>query len=152
MQQTSTTLNETVIYAGFGRRLAAWALDYMITTAVLAIVNVMAGFLPWGFVFSIIAGLALGVAYGAGFESSRHQATPGKMAFGLKVTDINGQRLKLDRALARNWAMAVSNLTLGIGYLMIGTTKKHQGLHDKIANCLVVRSPKVLGCGDAHAT
>ena len=76
--------------------------------------------------------------YFAVMESSRRQATFGKMAMGVMVTDRNGARLNFPRAFLRNIAKLVSMITLGIGFLMAGWTQKKQALHDMIAEALVV--------------
>jgi uncharacterized RDD family membrane protein YckC len=78
--------------------------------------------------------------YGAGFESSSYQATLGKMALGLKVTDLAGQRISFARATGRHFAKILSGLMLLIGYIMAGFTERKQALHDLIAGTLVVRS------------
>jgi uncharacterized RDD family membrane protein YckC len=76
--------------------------------------------------------------YYAGFESSRSQATPGKVLMGVVVTDLEGNKPTFARATLRQFAKFISALILFIGFIMIGLTKKHQGLHDKIAGCLVL--------------
>jgi len=70
-------------------------------------------------------------------ESSRYQASLGKMALGLKVVDGNGNRLSIVRALGRNLLKVLSCLTLMIGFMMAGWTQKKQALHDKITDCYV---------------
>jgi uncharacterized RDD family membrane protein YckC len=76
--------------------------------------------------------------YFAGFESSRSQATPGKVLMGLVVTDMEGQKPTFARTSLRFFAKYLSALIIFIGFLMIGFTKKRQGLHDRIAGCLVL--------------
>lgn len=71
-------------------------------------------------------------------ESSAWQATIGKLALGMRTTDMEGQRLKLGRALIRYPAMILSSLILFIGYIMVAFTRKKQGLHDLIAGTLVL--------------
>jgi uncharacterized RDD family membrane protein YckC len=78
--------------------------------------------------------------YFASFESSRFQATPGKIAIGIRVTDMYGNRLSFWRAAGRYIAKYVSNITLLIGYIMAGTTPKAQALHDELADTLVIKS------------
>jgi uncharacterized RDD family membrane protein YckC len=73
-------------------------------------------------------------------EASRYQASIGKLAVGLKVTDEAGQPLTLPRAVARNLLKIVSMLILGIGFLMAGWTRRKQALHDKLGDCYLVRS------------
>jgi uncharacterized RDD family membrane protein YckC len=84
--------------------------------------------------------LAIAVAwvYRAGMESSRYQATVGKIAMHLKVVDLEGRRISLSHATARYFAKGLSALSLGIGYLMVGFDEQKQGLHDRIAGTLVL--------------
>ena len=72
-------------------------------------------------------------------ESSSKQATIGKLACGLVVTNKNGNRTHFGQASARYWGMIASFLTLGIGFLMCTWTKRRQCLHDMVAGCLVLR-------------
>jgi uncharacterized RDD family membrane protein YckC len=72
-------------------------------------------------------------------ESSKYQATVGKLALGLKVTDMDGNNLDFVKALVRNICKIISGMIMGIGYIMAGFTDKKQGLHDMIANTLVVK-------------
>src|SRR6266849_153843 len=77
--------------------------------------------------------------YEAFMESSSYQATLGKMIFGMKVTDLNGNRISFERATGRHFAKWLSAMILGIGYIMVGFTERKQGLHDLIAGTLVRR-------------
>jgi uncharacterized RDD family membrane protein YckC len=92
--------------------------------AVQLAINVLAIFVTW--------------FYFAFMESSSFQATFGKMAVGLRVTDLNGERLSFGHATGRFFAKILSNLTCCIGYLMILTSDKRQGLHDSVAKTLVL--------------
>jgi len=92
-------------------------------------------------VMSFVLVVALEWLYFAGFESSRHQATPGKMAVGIIVTDLDGNAISLGKATVRHFAKWISGLVFSIGYLMVAFTEKKQGLHDMIAGCLVIRKP-----------
>jgi uncharacterized RDD family membrane protein YckC len=76
--------------------------------------------------------------YYAWFESSRYQATPGKLAVGMIVVDLEGNRISFRKALVRNLSKIVSAAILDIGFIMIGFTEKRQGLHDMIAGTVVV--------------
>jgi len=77
--------------------------------------------------------------YFAGMESSPFRATFGKMALGLYVTNQNGERIDFGQATGRYFGKILSGLILGVGYLMAGFTEKHQALHDKLSNSLVLR-------------
>jgi uncharacterized RDD family membrane protein YckC len=76
--------------------------------------------------------------YYAGFESSRSQATPGKLLMRTVVTDLEGNKPTFARVTLRHFAKFISAIPIFIGFLMIGLTEKKQGLHDKIAGCLVL--------------
>jgi uncharacterized RDD family membrane protein YckC len=78
--------------------------------------------------------------YEAFMESSSYQATLGKMIFGMKVTDLYGNRISFGRATGRHFAKWLSAMILGIGYIMVGFTERKQGLHDLLAGTLVRRS------------
>lgn len=86
----------------------------------------------------IVIALAIGWAYGAGMESSSAQATLGKQAFRLKVTDLEGRRLTFARATARHFAKLLSLFSLGIGYVMAGFDAQKQALHDRVAGTRVL--------------
>jgi len=75
--------------------------------------------------------------YEALMESSSYQATLGKMIFGMKVTDLNGNRISFERATGRHFAKWLSTMILCIGYIMVGFTERKQGLHDLLAGTLV---------------
>ena len=81
----------------------------------------------------------LTIAYFVLLESSRWQATLGKRVCRLRVTDLSGRRIGIGRALGRYLAKLVSALLLGIGFLMVGWTRHKQGLHDLMADTLVMR-------------
>ncbi|MCE7862170.1 MAG: RDD family protein [Bacteroidetes bacterium CHB5] len=86
-----------------------------------------------------ILSLTIQVLYSTLMESSKLQATVGKLALGLKVTDLQGNKLDFTKALIRNLCKIISNFTLLIGYIMAGFTEKKQALHDMIASTLVLK-------------
>ena len=77
--------------------------------------------------------------YSAFLESSRNQATLGKLAIGAAVTDMQGNRITFARGSLRFFGKVLCVLTLFIGFLLIAFTSYKQGLHDKIAGTLVFR-------------
>jgi uncharacterized RDD family membrane protein YckC len=78
--------------------------------------------------------------YHAYLESGGKQATWGKQALGLYVTDLMGNPITFGRASGRFFAKMVTGMIpLGIGYIMAGFTERKQALHDMIASCLVLR-------------
>ncbi|MCB1021463.1 MAG: RDD family protein [Acidobacteria bacterium] len=79
--------------------------------------------------------------YEAFMDSSAKQATLGKMAMGLIVTDVDGNRISFGRATGRFFAKILSGVILAIGYLMQPFTQKKQALHDILAGTLVLKRP-----------
>ena len=71
-------------------------------------------------------------------ESSSWQATLGKMALSIRVTDLHGARISLPRALGRYPAKMLSAIILLFGFMMAGWTQRKQALHDMIAGTLVL--------------
>jgi uncharacterized RDD family membrane protein YckC len=97
-------------------------------------IHLVRGIVVWSlFIFA-------GWIYEASMESSSKQATLGKMALGLKVTDEYGNRITFARASARFFSKLLSRMILFIGYIMAGFTARKQALHDMIAGTLVARS------------
>ena len=77
--------------------------------------------------------------YGALLESSEQQATLGKRAMGLKVTDLEGRRITFGKALGRWLLKEAFSITvlLWLTFLAIVFSEKRQGVHDMIAGTLV---------------
>lgn len=139
-----------LLHAGSWRRSAAWLIDALIAGSA-AYALFFTGMLPdlivrstgsvmFGHVSTWSGTFILRWLYAALFQSSRLQASPGMLALGLRVTDLRGARIGFARATGRYFASILSSILLGIGYLMIGWTRRKQGLHDLIAGTLVVRS------------
>jgi uncharacterized RDD family membrane protein YckC/Tfp pilus assembly major pilin PilA len=129
------------MYAGFWRRMAAWILDFIAIILIIAV---------WALVLSVIenkqqasllilfASLLVPWLYFALMESSSMQATLGKAAVGIQVTDLKGERVGFGRATGRYFGKIPSSLIFNIGFAMAGFTERRQALHDKIANTLIV--------------
>lgn len=104
----------------------------------------------WGFIGSMVGlailtgilSVALNWLYFSLMESSKYQATLGKMAVGARVTDLEGNRICFARATGRYFGKIISGMILMIGYIMAGFTEKKQALHDMIANTLVIKVSK----------
>ena len=153
-------------YAGFWLRLVAYIIDYIIIYVVQSFIFIpvlglmgisfaskmddmgtMSDAETMGMVAGIIAvagatallTTVIAVLYWSLMESSKYQATVGKIALGLKVTDLDGNSLDFVKSLIRNVCKIISGMILFIGYIMAGFTEKKQGLHDIIAGTLVVK-------------
>ena len=84
-------------------------------------------------------GLILLVLYTVGFWTWRGQ-TLGKIALRVRVVGVDGRPIGVGRAIVRYIGYLVSALVFLGGYLMIGLTRRKQGLHDKIAGTYVVKT------------
>ena len=133
-------------YAGFWKRFAALILDTIIFIIPTFIIGLIFG-IPLSATnlgeegiegLANVFGLFLGWLYNSIMDSSSKQGTLGKMALGIKVTDLNGNRIGFGKATGRYFGKILSVITLCIGYMMAGFTEKKQGLHDMMAGCLVV--------------
>lgn len=144
-----------VRYAGFWVRVVAAIVDHVILRVVVAPVSLIFGGLGMASRMSGLPHRGIGLLgsgvtvilllfgswlYEAFMESSSYQATLGKMIFGMKVTDLSGNRISFERATGRHFAKYLSGIILGIGYIMVGVTERKQGLHDLLAGTLVRRS------------
>jgi uncharacterized RDD family membrane protein YckC len=83
--------------------------------------------------------ILVGIMYYAIMEASRHQASLGKLALELKVTDADGRRLSLSKSVLRNASKLLSASLLLLGYLAAAFTRRKQALHDLIAGAIVLK-------------
>lgn len=140
-----------VRYAGFWIRFVAAIIDIVVVGVVTRPLSILTPSVNSGSLYSGSSAYtgtaffvnlitwAITIAYGALMISSSWQATLGKKALGLKVTDVNGNRLTPGKAFLREGSKIISGLIIGIGYIMAAFDAKKQSLHDKIAATLVVR-------------
>lgn len=126
-------------YAGWGRRVLASLIDSLVCMVfVLPAAPLLT--VPSLILFSYLFLLGGPWLYFAFFESSRHQATLGKQALGLRVADSDGRRLSFWRATGRFWVKGIlMGMTLGLETLVCLFTKKQQTLHDLAIECIVIR-------------
>ena len=130
----------SVEYAGFGRRFAAFLIDGIIIIAASFLFSSLLFIGPTGLrvLMAFIISLAWLGLYHILMESSSRQATVGKMAVGIVVTDLDGNKISLSRAAGRNFGKMLGGIFFFIGFIMVGFTEKKQALHDILAHCLVV--------------
>lgn len=161
-------------YAGFWLRFVAYIVDYIIIQIVQSIIifpilgmmgisfytfneDIDWEYMSEGEIVALIAAgigaagaaitiaLVIQVLYYSLMESSKYQATVGKLALGLKVVDMEGNGLDFPKAFIRNLAKILSGMVLMIGYIMAGFTDKKQALHDIVAGALVIRNEEAGG-------
>jgi uncharacterized RDD family membrane protein YckC len=138
-------------YAGFWLRFAAYFIDAIVVYVVIFIFTMVFGLSFFGLdtdsgempgvgFFGPLAILYLGIIlYFPLMESSKWQATLGKRAVGIIVTDLDGRRISVGKAFGRFFSKIISGIILYIGFIMAGFTERKQGLHDIIAGTLVIR-------------
>ena len=143
-----------VVHAGFWKRVAASLIDGVIIGLLGGVVGAAIGGLM-GAAFGIRGGLdggglaaiqlvvqlvslLLTGCYYGWFYASANQATPGKMAIGIKVVRSDGQDCGFWRGFGRYFASILSAILLCIGYLMVAFTERKQALHDMICDTVVV--------------
>ena len=121
-------------YGGFWIRFAAYLIDGFIVSTFTSL-----------FLFQVENPEALlwlpvvvGVAYHAGFIAVSG-GTPGKLMLGLRVLQADGEPATLGTGVLRYFGYWVNGLTFGIGFLMVAFSSEKRGLHDNIANTLVVK-------------
>jgi len=144
-KETSKTESKRAVnYAGFWVRFMAGFIDLMLIWLVFEFIEGISQTKLFMFTDSLsgfMSSISLIILwlYFSLMESSEYQASVGKMCLGLKVTDLDSKKLSFVRATGRTFSKLVSILTLGIGFIMIGLTDNKQGLHDRIADTLVVK-------------
>jgi len=142
-------------YAGFWRRFLASIIDniilFIVSGIIGIIISIMTDFLltylgrsPQNIqivstILGFINGIIINWLYSTIFESSYLQATPGKMAIGIIVSDYDGEQISFARANARHWGKIISSVILMAGFIMAAFTNKKQALHDIMAGCLVIK-------------
>ncbi len=134
-------------YAGFWLRFIAYIIDTVIVDVVAFVIGAVSGLWLGGggynsaaaTVVSSLLAVVFVLLYWSVAESSAWQATPGKLAVGVCVTDLAGRRISFGRALGRTLGKLLSMLFFGIGFLMAGWTARKQALHDLLAGTLVVK-------------
>jgi uncharacterized RDD family membrane protein YckC len=145
-------------YGGFWRRFCAKFIDGIINAVFGVFINVLVALAMFGngnylsamkdeagssryFVFqgiTTLLGIVVGVSY-VWFFLARFQATPGKMALGMKIVRADGSRLTTGRIFGRYFAEMLSGLMLAIGYIMAGVDDRKRALHDRICDTRVIK-------------
>ena len=117
--------------AGFGVRLLAFAIDWMIFFVVSAPVSIL--FFEASAAMPLLGALAV-LAFWRFCG-----ATPGKLAAGIRIVDAStGNPAPIGRLALRLLCYLVSALPLYLGFLWIAVDRRKQGWHDKIARTLVI--------------
>lgn len=135
-------------YAGFWIRFGAkfidgiilWVVNFAATmaTTFLIAANSSPQMGVVAAIMNVFIQVGFGIAYNIYFLSGKHQATPGKMACGLKVVTAEGDKISAGRAVGRYFAEMLSGMIMMIGYIMAAFDDEKRTLHDRICNTRVV--------------
>lgn len=138
-------------YVGLITRVIAFVIDASLIQLIALVVSVGAAL-----IFSVIylpsqiktvlaavggfAYIAWTIGYFVAFWSMNGQ-TPGSWVMRCRVITVNGEPLKPRRALLRCFYLALAAVPLFAGLLMIPFDARRRGLHDRLAQTLVVDAP-----------
>ena len=163
MENSTTLGQDNTVYGSFIERFIAYIIDVIILGLMQGfIIMPLLAFLGFKVVFnpnpteeeifSLLGSILsigftvymvffiMGWLYFALLQSGTRQATIGKMAMGMIVTDVDGARLSFARASLRYFGKYISSAIMMIGYILAAFTEKRQALHDFIANTVVIKN------------
>ena len=140
-----------VNYVGFWSRFIAALIDAIVVGVFVfigMILSFVLGIVIGGvsedagtliFVLSYGVTTILSILYYPYMEASESQATIGKQMLGMKVVDLDGNRITFMKAFIRSpIGKFLSGIILYLGFLIIGFHSRKQGLHDMIAGTYVI--------------
>ena len=166
MEETSPVSDSTPIsqpefeYAGFGRRLLAYIVDFGILFLFGLIIPMLFGqqhpastFFNLktieelqtvgansGSNFTTMIMFFFGLVYTLIFWVNYDGATPGKRIMGIKIIKDDRSKLTYSAAFIRYVGMLISAFFFYLGYFWMIWDKKKQGWHDKMAKTYVVKT------------
>jgi uncharacterized RDD family membrane protein YckC len=143
-------------YATFWHRLAAYLIDYVLISLITCPLGFMMGVMgavaeqsgsgdaaqaasAGATLIVYVVAFVAGWLYNALMESSSWQGTVGKRVLGIRVTDLDGNRIGFGRATGRYFGKIISGMICAVGYIMVLFTERKQGLHDMMASTLVLQ-------------
>lgn len=134
-------------YAGLGIRSLAFILDLLFLGFLVGIIQIALygevkpafGLLDIDFQTILLLFIVF-VLYFGWTESSRSQASLGKMIMDLKVVNENGGRISFIASVMRYLLTFVSTISLGFGFWAAFRNNKKAGWHDVISKTYVVKS------------
>jgi uncharacterized RDD family membrane protein YckC len=136
------------IYAGFWMRFWAYLLDLIVIGSInRMILNPVFRALDVPLVEDGIIspmGVTTAVVFYLYFVlmTKFYGQTLGKMVFGLRVVELDGNRLSWGTVIFREWIGRFISATVMVLYVVVAFTKKKQGLHDLFADTTVIYEPR----------
>ncbi|HYN64427.1 MAG TPA: RDD family protein [Candidatus Limnocylindrales bacterium] len=137
---------QPAVFAGWGRRLAAYLLDSVMVWAVAAPALIAFTIQPNGpvWVWLAIAGWVAAIAYFPFFWT--RGSTPAMKLLGIRVVRAeDGGRIGGWRAVGRSLAFVLASLPLYLGLLWAIWDRQRRGWHDMMAKTFVTRAPAAGG-------
>lgn len=122
-----------VTYGGLFVRIAAYLIDGLVLGLFGLLVTVATNNPQSAFFLNIGAS----AVYFVGFWVAEG-ATPGKMVFNLKVRSPDGSPIDVGQGVLRLVGYWVNWIIFGIGFLVMLFNEEKRGLHDHMANTIVV--------------
>lgn len=122
-------------YGGFWLRVGATLLDFLIMVILLFAVGMVIGLVMGVSALRDpanvrtmqniirVVNLVMGLGYQI-FFLHKYDATPGKLALGLKVLRSDGSKLSIGRIIGRYFAHILSGILIGIGYILVAFDAK----------------------------
>jgi uncharacterized RDD family membrane protein YckC len=143
-------------YGGFSRRFAARFVDGVIQIIPALLIGMLVGMLfrtsgllrpgpsyQGAFLamqaITQVAVIGCAIAYEV-FFLRKFDATPGKMALGLKIFRPDGAKLSIGRIVGRYFATFISALPLLLGYIVAAFDDERRTFHDRIADTRVINT------------
>ena len=139
--------------AGIGSRFIALLVDYLIWSAALLVLGLLAAFLlpgieafsklsaQWAVAIVIFIIFFFNWGYFTLFEAFWNGRTPGKRVARIRVIQRSGRAIGLFESMARNFVRFIDQIPFfyAVGVIAIFVTRQHQRLGDLAAGTLVVR-------------
>jgi uncharacterized RDD family membrane protein YckC len=122
-------------YAGFWMRLFAFIVDAIPLVGMAVLAHLITDDLT----IAVLLSFLFCASYFVGFWAAMDGATPGKMAMGIRVVRVNGESLDVGWSILRFLGYCISVTLLFVGFLMIPFMPQKRGLHDYVAQTVVVR-------------
>ncbi len=135
-------------YAGFWRRLLAYAIDIIVQMAVVFPISFIMGLMgplmanhpavavAWTIIMQLVI-MAFAPFYFI-WMHGKYGATLGKKALGIKVVMSDGRKITYGRATGRFFAHILSRAILAIGCIMAGFDEQKRALHDHMCDTRVI--------------
>jgi len=135
----------TPAFAGWGSRVAAFLIDWLVLIVSLGLLEVVFRIVNNDVLILVLLAawaVAAFIGYWTYFEGSESGQTPGKHAIGIQVRHDGGDRASYGQACGRNALRVVMAIIWPVGianYLWPIWDSKKQCLHDKGASTVVIR-------------